>query len=145
MNHVQLAVENFVTDANTRGMGLHLSTYDVPRSGSADFDPQSGTLSVKFRYIDEEPSHHQVLDEHIAIRYGKNSGKILEIVIHVAKGNIGEVRLNVTQALDKVERALRDQMEHSKRFNQRKNYEGVNTLLTRNRSAVVSSADAVAF
>ena len=139
MNHVQLAVQDFVTDTNARGMGLHLSTYDVPRSGSADFDPTSGTLSIKLQYIDEEPSNHQVLEDRIAIRYGKNSGKILEIVIHVAKGNIGEVRLSVTKALDKVERALRNQMVQTKRFNQRKNYEGVQTLLSRNRTAVVSS------
>lgn len=139
LNHVQLAVKDFVTDTNMRGMGLHLSTYDVPRRGSADFDPQTGTLSIKLQYIDEEPSTQQTLEDRISIRYGKNSGKIQEIVIHVAEGNIAEVRLSVTKALDVVDYALRDQMARAKQPNRRLNYEGVQTLLNRNRAAVVSS------
>jgi hypothetical protein len=142
MNHVQLAVEDFVTDGNARGMGLHLSTYDVPRSGSADFEPSTGTLSIKLNYIDKEPSKDQVLEDHIAIRFGKNSGKILEIIIHVAKGNIGQVRLSVANALEQVDRDLSERVSRAKRFNQRKNYEGVQGLLTRNRTAVVSSTAA---
>jgi hypothetical protein len=115
---------------------------DPEPSGSADFEPSTGTLSIKLNYIDKEPSKHQVLEDHISIRFGKNSGKILEIVIHVAKGNIGEVRLNVTKALDQVDRDLCERVSRSTRFNQRKNYEGVKALLNRNRTAVVSSTAA---
>src|SRR5690606_38131076 len=99
----------FVTDANVRGMDLHLSTYDVPRSGSSHFDPKTGVLTIEFHYMDDEPYKEKKIEDRISLRYGKHSGKVLAILIPVAKGNIGEVRLRVTNALEKIDRVLGDQ------------------------------------
>lgn len=144
MKRVRLAVEDFVTDEKTRGMGLHLSTYDIPRSADAEFEPQAGVLKIKFKYIDDEPSETQVLDEHISIECGKNSKKILQILIQVSKGNIGEVRVYVSKALEQVDRELVNRISHTKRFNQLQNYEGIKTVLEKNRMTVVSSTSATA-
>ncbi len=138
----EIRIEKYVTEAKTRGLGLHLSSYDVPRTGKVDFDKRTGVLNIEFEYIDQEPVIDGEQIDHIYVKVGKNSGKIIGIAIPVQKYKIGEVRLTVSNALEAVDRALEQKISKLKRFNQRENYELVRSVLNQNRSVMEATAAA---
>lgn len=139
----EIRIEKYLTDAKTRGLGLHLSSYDVPRTGKVDFDKLAGVLNIDFEYIDQEPFSERELADHIYVKVGKNSGKIIGFAIPVERYKIGEVRLTISNALEAVDRALEQKIPKLKRFNQRENYELVRSVLNQNRSLMEATAAAL--
>jgi len=140
MNRVELLADDFVNETQTRVLGLHLSTFDVPRRGFAEFDPQSGVLAIRFQYIDQEPESTKTLTDHITAKVGKHSGKIIALDIKMAEYNFGEVRMTVSKALDDVNRVLGERVSSLKRFNERDNYKLVQSVIHQQRPIVESAA-----
>jgi hypothetical protein len=143
MSHLQLSVEDFGRGKGT-GEGLHLSTYDVPRSGEAVFDPKTETLTISFRYIDDEPAVERVIGPDASVSVGKHSGKLLRISIRLSVAQRSEIPPRVVQAFERLNEALEARMAEPQRYNERQNYAGVKQILDRNRTAVAASTTAAA-
>ncbi len=142
MKH-QLRVQGLKGTNDTPALGLELSTYDMPRSANAEFDRTSDTLSIFFRYIDQEPATTQSLNDRLRIEFGKHSGKVL--TIHVKAHPFQEVHVMVRNLLENVDQALDQRIATAPQFNRKLNYALVQSVLNdvANRLVVTEAATEV--
>ena len=141
MRAVRIKIPEPSTDT-ARVLGLELAGYDIPRSASSCFDESTGILRIDFEYIDTEPEREAKLTDHVSVRLGRNSGKILGLVIEAKKHGISEVRVSISNALEEVDQALGEKIPHLKRFNQQANYRLVKSVLNQNSAIVAQTAAA---
>lgn len=130
---IQLHAQDYMTDSNKRGLLLQLSVYDVPRLLTSDFDEKTGVLKIEFQYLDQEPARTEDLQNHLSLRVGKESGKIIGIDVPVEKFRIEEVLIGISHR-------LRDRADALPRQNQRSNYEFVSSVLDANKQSLAEAA-----
>jgi hypothetical protein len=80
-----------------------LSPYDIPQAVRGRFDRDLGRYVVEFQYIAEEPWEKHTRDESIALRVGKNSGRIYGVEIDVERAKEQRVGLhfNISKIVNK--------------------------------------------
>lgn len=67
------------------GVEVHvfMSPYDVPEAVRGRLDASIGKFVIEFKYLDEEKSLNEPHGEHIVLRVGKNSKRLLGLEIDV--------------------------------------------------------------
>ena len=129
MKRFDLRIQGLIDIAEQwRTSGLHLSTFDIPRSGSAEYDDEAHSLIVNFRYIDDEaPARWRELADGISVTIGKNSGKLLGL-----RATSVSAQNKVSDAFMRLAAALGQEIPRLKRYNQKTNYRLVQSVLTGN-------------
>lgn len=90
---------------------MMMSPHAMPiavRGLSAGKDGNS--LRIEFRYIDEEPVAKTVIKDNVTVEYGKNSQRILAIVLppHMIDEGPIELKLSVERVTEDFEKKIRD-------------------------------------
>ncbi|MEO6066970.1 MAG: hypothetical protein ABIQ41_03175 [Gemmatimonadales bacterium] len=62
---------------------VYVSPYDMPDAIRGRYETNPARLHIDFRYISEEPSTTQDLEPGVTVSYGKNSGRVHQIVIAI--------------------------------------------------------------
>ena len=81
--------------ATVRGVNVTLvvSPYDVPEAFRGDFIADKKRFRIEFRYISDEPTSTEKVDEHVCFEMGKKSGRLYAIEIDVDKLGAEKVEL----------------------------------------------------
>ncbi len=62
---------------------VFMSPYDVPEAVGGQYDAQIKRFVIEFKYLDDEKYNKVSQAEHLAVRIGKNSGRLLGIELDV--------------------------------------------------------------
>lgn len=133
---VQVEPEEFDRPTPTqtsRGVELTVmvSPYDVPEAVRGRYDTDLDRFVIEFKYIQTEEWERDRQTDSIALRLGKNSGRLLGIEIDVQALRAGHVRLDVIEQEAKRAHANR----HRKRVPE-DNYRIAMDILDKNEGAV---------
>lgn len=145
MSRVQLRLDDALNQGRKNFIGFHLSTFDIPRSATADIDKDAGLLTFNFKYLDDEPAGPaQRLDDDVSIDAGKHSGKLLSVRINIKRYPSGEVRVWFSKVIDDVEKALVKSIRQigARQQNKKQNYQLIKTVIDDNRSNVETALSA---
>jgi len=135
---------------SVRGVEINvfMSPYDVPQFVRGSMDEDLDRFIVEFRYLGEEPLRREEKDEHIALRVGKNSGRLYGIEVNVHALRVNQVQLNVLvpavvkKAIDDV---VRESRRHPKRpqLDRRENFEAAREAIDGARQEIFADLAAV--
>lgn len=79
---------------------VQVSPYDIPEAVRGEYSKELSKFVIEFKYIGEEPFDLKGHQQHVALRIGKNSGRLYGIEIDVDALKVSEVRVRVTNAID---------------------------------------------
>ena len=121
-NQLQSTSTTSVTSSSGVPVRLSLSTLDVPRSLTITKE-QGDFLRITFKYVDDEQATEHRVDESLTTFVGKNSGKVLGILLALSFANVQQVLQRLRKELDR-------ELEGATKDNQRLNYKLIKNLLT---------------
>jgi len=75
---------------------LMTSPYDIPEAFRGFYDRRLERFVIEFKYLAEEPTRRETPHKHVALRAGKNSGRIYGVEIDVEGMKAQWVQLVVT-------------------------------------------------
>lgn len=93
------------------------SPYDVPDAVRGRYDEDQRRFIIEFRYFDEEEWWRDEKDKHLALRIGRNSGRLLGIEINVdaLKANEVKLQLAIPRLVSKAIERLRDDPDRARK------------------------------
>lgn len=109
------------------------SAYDVPSAITIDLEKTSETLALNFRYFDKEEPEDRKIDERLTLRVGKNSGKLIGIVLNVNEDQLPEAETAILHGIDMLQ-------NQAKRDNQKLNYRLVRSVLAHHLHSMIAAA-----
>jgi len=137
MTRIQLRLEDSLHQGQQSFVGFHLSTFDIPRSATAELDKEAGLLTYTFKYVDDETAGpSQRWSDDIAIDAGKHSGKLLALRINIKRYPVGEMRVSFKHAIDDIDKALSKSIRQLKVHHQKRNYILVKSVIDGNRGSI---------
>ena len=80
---VRLSPELRMREQRSDGVEVFVSPYDVPEAVRGRYDEKAKKFVIEFKYLDDERTSEEHQGEPVAIRVGKNSGRLLGIQIDV--------------------------------------------------------------
>src|SRR5437870_9940540 len=91
------------THENIRGVDITvvMSTYDVPEAVRGNYDESLKRFVIEFRYIGDEPYTCREQADNIALRIGKNSGRLygIEVNVDAIRATAVSLRVKVIQSI----------------------------------------------
>lgn len=122
--------------AMVRGVNVTLvvSPYDVPEAFRGDYSPDRKRFRIEFRYISDEPTNTEKVDEHVCFEIGRKSGRLYAIEIDVDRFGAEkvEVRVGVDERVsDRLRGAFRAYSEKHHRSRRPENLRVTQQILER--------------
>ncbi len=91
-------------------VNIYVSPYDIPESVYGEIDEERGTFTIRFNYIQHEPSRlEQYGPPHVdavRLRVGKNSGRLHAIEMKLADLDATSLRVDMARAENAIDRYL---------------------------------------
>lgn len=99
------------------------SPYDIPLHARGAFDDTKNSISIEYRYINEEPTKIFRIDNESFALIGKNSGRIYSLEIHLSKSNIGDLSLQLfaDKAIDQLKKIVKTEAPRKRNYTLAKN------------------------
>ncbi len=122
---------------------LTLSPYDVPDAVRGAFDSSLKRFVIEFSYIAEEPWEKRVQDQFVALRIGKNSGRIygIEIDVVAMQASVIGLKMQLPKIVNKaIDKELRTD---GKKRHRQKNYEIAKSVISSERNDLFGELAAV--
>jgi len=98
-----------------QSLGIHvaMSPYFFPERLDCQYDPITGSLTINFRYLDDEPAQGYVetRDPRVRVRQGKHTGRLLAVQVPVERHGIEHVQVMTSEIAGAIERAASDQAD----------------------------------
>jgi hypothetical protein len=80
---VRLSPELRKRETKSDGVEVFVSPYDVPEAVRGRYDEKAKRFVIEFKYLDDEKASGEHEGEPVALRVGKNSGRLFGIQIDV--------------------------------------------------------------
>jgi hypothetical protein len=114
-----------------------VSPYYFPEQLACDYDANTGTYIIKFKYLDNEESvpSPKESDDLIGIEIGRHTGRLMAIRVHVDRHDLNRINMFV---VDQIPKALEKASET--RPDNAKNYRFAADAITSHASELVGCA-----
>ena len=92
------------TIAQQAGVEFHvfISPYDMPQAVRGGYDANRKLFAIDFKYIGDEPTERQQLDQYVTMHLGKKTRRLYRIDADVHGLGVTAVGLRLTQAIDQL-------------------------------------------
>lgn len=129
------------TQQKIRGVDITvvMSPYDIPEAVRGDYDKSLDRFVIEFRYIGEEPWSREEHDGNIALRIGKNSGRLYGIEVDVDTLKAQAVTLRVQAIQSRIQKAIDTLGRRPRRFSRQKNYQVAKDIITQKEHQIFES------
>jgi hypothetical protein len=129
------------TQEKIRGVDITvvMSPYDVPEAVRGDYDESIERFVIEFRYIGDEPWSLEEHDGNIALRIGKNSGRLYGIEVNTNKLKAQAITLRVQAIQSSIQKAIDTLGRRPKRFSRKKNYQVAKDIITQKGNQIFES------
>jgi hypothetical protein len=107
-----------------------ISPYDVPNAVRGDYDERLKRFVIEFRYIGEEPWRLEKHDGTIALRIGKNSGRLYGIEVKAPPRNAETIPLSIQAIQGSIQKAIDTLGHRPTRYARKKNYQVAQDIIT---------------
>lgn len=100
-------------EARSVRIEMSVSPYNVPQQVRGQFDSAKRMFVIDFQYIDDEPTRHLRVDDHVVASVGRKSGRVYSLAVDVDALKADSVRLCLNQ--DQLQRDATGALEALKR------------------------------
>jgi hypothetical protein len=85
---------------------VFISPYDLPEAVRGFLDDELGRFVIEFRYIGDESSREEPIDEHVTLRLGQHSNRLQAIQLDLQSLDASEVVLRLNEAINQAQHTL---------------------------------------